>query len=210
MSEAEKKLDAASDSITASAAAEGSCGDQPVSPDPGPAGQAVTLESLQKQVGELTAQAQAAQDRYLRTLADLDNYRRRMSREKDDIRWRTASELLSDLLPALDNLGWGLESARQHHPEAKAVIDGIANIQDQLVAALTRHDVQEFRPVQQAFDPSQHECVAHLPDASIPEGNIVTVVRPGYRYGDRLLRPAAVTVSSGPAPANPSAPVGAA
>ncbi len=141
----------------------------------------------------------------LRASADLDNYRKRMAREMEELRVFAKSDLVRDLLSALDNLGLGLESARQHHPEATGVIEGFALIYNQLRGILEQHGAGEFNPEGEMFDPQWHEAVAHLPDNEAPEGAVTAVRRAGYTLNGRLLRPAAVVVSSGP-PAGPETP----
>lgn len=154
--------------------------------------------------GALLAQLDAAlaesakyKEQTLRALADLDNFRRRAAREKEDLRLYATAGLLEDLLPALDNLRLGLQSAMQAHPEAKAVIDGIKLVADQLRGVLAQHGLKEVDPAGQVFDAKFHESVAEQPSAEIPEGNVLQVLRPGYVLNDRLLRAASVVVSSG-------------
>jgi molecular chaperone GrpE len=127
-------------------------------------------------------------DRYLRAAADLDNFRRRTVREKDELRLFAASRLLEDLLPALDNLALGLDAARQ--PKVDLV-------QQQLKAALAAHGLKEINPLGEAFDPHQHEAISHLPSAEVKAEHVLKVVRTGYVLNGRLLRPASVVVSSG-------------
>jgi molecular chaperone GrpE len=146
------------------------------------------------------AQAEAAKykDQCLRALADIDNFRRRAARDKEDTRRNAAAAVLEDLLPALDNLRLGLQSAMQAHPEAKAVIDGIKLVADQLRSVLAQHGLQEIDPTGQPFDPKFHESVAQQPSAEVAEGRVLQVLRSGYLLNDRLLRAASVVVSSGP------------
>jgi molecular chaperone GrpE len=136
-------------------------------------------------------------DRYLRTAADLENFRRRTVRDKDELRLFGVSKLLEDLLPALDNLGLGLAAARQPGADLKALAGGVELVQQQLKAALARHGLVEVNPVGLPFDPHQHEAISHLPSAEVKAEHVLTVVRPGYSLNGRLLRPASVVVSSG-------------
>lgn len=147
------------------------------------------------------AQAEAAKfkDSYVRSLADLDNFRRRAARDKEDTRRTAAANLLEDLLPAIDNMRLGLQAALQAHPEAKAVIDGIKLVSDQLRSVLGQHGLKEIDPAGQPFDPKFHESVAQQPSDEVAEGHVLQVLRPGYLLNDRLLRAASVVVSSGPA-----------
>lgn len=147
------------------------------------------------------AEAAAAHERHLRAVADLENFRKRTLREKDELRQFAAAAVVEDLIPILDNLALGLAAARAPGGEARAVADGVAMVLEQFKSALSRHGLREVNPAGAAFDPNQHECIAHQPDATVPEEKVISVVRAGYTLNGRLLRPASVIVSSGPAPA---------
>jgi molecular chaperone GrpE len=136
-------------------------------------------------------------DRYLRTAADLENFRRRAVREKEELRQFAASRLLEDLLPALDNLALGLDAARQPKADLKTLAGGVELVQQQLKAALAAHGLKEINPLGQPFDPHQHEAISHLPSPDIKAEHVLKVVRTGYVLNGRLLRPASVVVSSG-------------
>jgi molecular chaperone GrpE len=135
-------------------------------------------------------------DRFLRTAADLENFRRRSVREKEELRLFAASRLLEDLLPALDNLALGLESARQPKAELKALAGGVELVQQQLKAALAAHGLKEINPIGEPFDPHQHEAISHQASADVKPEHVLKVVRTGYVLNGRLLRPASVIVSS--------------
>ena len=167
-------------------------------PPPGPATPPPDAGALLAQLDAALAEAAKYKDECLRSMADLDNFRRRAARDKEDIRRTAAAALLEDLLPALDNLRLGLQSAMQAHPEAKAVIDGIKLVADQLRSVLQQHGLKEIDPLGQEFDAKFHESVAAQPSASVPEGHVAQVLRPGYLLNDRLLRAASVVLSSGP------------
>jgi len=141
-----------------------------------------------------------AQDRYLRAMADLENFRRRTVREKDELRLFAASRILEDLLPVIDNLGLGLNAARQPNADLKTLIGGVDLVAQQLKSALAAHGLKEINPVGQPFDPHQHEALSHEPSDKIPAEHVLTVVRAGFSLNNRLLRPAGVIVSSGSAP----------
>ena len=155
---------------------------------------------LLRKLDEATAEITSQKERYLRTVADLENYRKRAIREKDEARRQANCSLLEDLLPVLDNFRLGLKSAEQH--EGGAVFaEGFRMILTQMEGALRSNGLEEIQPQGAAFDPNFHECVAHLPHESVPEGHVIEVHRVGYRIYERLLRPATVIVSSG-APTN--------
>jgi len=137
--------------------------------------------------------------RYLRAVADLENYRKRTVREKDELRQYAATRVLEDLLPVLDNLALGLAAAKQTGAEMKGLIGGVEMVMTQLKAALANHGLVEIDPAGEAFDPHRHQAISHQPSATIPAEHVLTVVRTGYALNGRLLRPASVIVSSGPA-----------
>jgi molecular chaperone GrpE len=139
-------------------------------------------------------------ERYLRAVADLENFRRRTLREKDDLRQYAAGRVLEDLLPVLDNLALGIQAAKAPNADLKNLVGGISMVQEQLKTALSTHGLKEVNPAGQKFDPNQHESIASQPSAEVAEGAVVQVVRVGYVLNGRLLRPASVIVSSGSAP----------
>jgi molecular chaperone GrpE len=144
-------------------------------------------------------EAAANHDRYLRSVADFENFRRRTVREKDELRQFAASRVLEDLLPVLDNLGLGLAAAKQPGADLAKLIGGIDLVLTQLKSTLANHGLKEINPAGQSFDANLHESISAQPSTGIEEGKVVTVVRPGFSLNGRLLRPAAVVVSSGAA-----------
>lgn len=178
----------------------------PAMTDAAPASESVPPPEAHKIEEELAAaKKEAAEnyDRYVRTVADLDNFRRRSMREKDELRQYAAGKVLEDLLPALDNLALGLTAAKAPNADLKTLQAGIGMVQEQLRSALSNHGLREVNPVGQAFDPHQHEAVSSLPSQDVPEGSVLQVVRVGYTLNSRLLRPASVVISSGPAKEEP-------
>jgi len=143
------------------------------------------------------AEAAAIHDRYLRAIADHENFRKRVAREKDELRQYAASRVLEDLLPVLDNLGLGLAAAEQPNASVKTLREGVAMVQTQLKNALEQHGLKEINPAGQAFDAHQHEALSQAPSAEVAEGDVLQVVRVGYSLNGRLLRAASVVVSSG-------------
>jgi molecular chaperone GrpE len=147
----------------------------------------------------LAAKKEAAAnfDRYMRAVADLENFRKRTLREKDELRQFATSGLMEDVIPIIDTLSLGLTAARQQ-TEVKGIVDGMTLVQEQLKTTLGRHGLKEVKPEGQRFDPNFHECISHQPSAEVAEEHVMQVVRPGYTLNGRLLRPASVVVSSGP------------
>ncbi|HEY0863335.1 MAG TPA: nucleotide exchange factor GrpE [Lacunisphaera sp.] len=143
-------------------------------------------------------EAAANYDRYMRAVADLENFRKRTLREKEELRQFATSGLMEDLIPILDTLSLGLAAARQQ-TEVKGIVDGVGLVLEQCKTTLGRHGLKEVKPDGQRFDPNFHECISHQPSAEVAEEHVMQVVRPGYTLNGRLLRPASVIVSSGPA-----------
>ena len=159
--------------------------------------QAPSVLDPAEQVAAAKKEAAANHDRYVRAVADLENFRRRTVREKDELRLFAASRLLEDLLPALDNLSLGLAAARQPNADLKALAGGVELVQQQLKGALAAHGLKEINPLGEPFDPHQHQAISHASSADVEAERVLTVVRTGYVLNGRLLRPASVVVSSG-------------
>lgn len=157
--------------------------------------------TLEEQLAAAKKTAADNHNHYLRAMADLDNYRKRALREKDEIRQFATGRLLEDLLPSIDNLGLGLAAAKQPNADPKTIVGGVEMVLNTLKTTLAGHGLKEINPLGQPFDPHQHEAISHLPSADVPAESVMNVVRSGYALNGRLLRPATVVISSGPAPA---------
>jgi len=153
---------------------------------------------LEEQLIAAKQEAAASYDRFTRTAADLENFRKRTIREKDELRQFATAGLMEDVIPILDNLGLGLAAARQQ-AEGKSIVDGLVLVLEQLKSTLARHGLKEINPAGQKFDPHVHECISHQPSAECAEELVMQVVRLGFSLNGRLLRPASVVVSSGAA-----------
>lgn len=151
------------------------------------------------QVAAAKAEAAASYDRYLRIAADLENFRRRAIREKDELRTTATGRVLEDVFPVLDNLALAVNAAKQPNADLKNLVSGVEMVLTQLKSALSNHGLKEINPVGQVFDPHKHEAISHQPSKDVKEEHVLTVVRTGYALGERLLRPASVVVSSGKA-----------
>jgi molecular chaperone GrpE len=159
---------------------------------------AETGPKLEEQLAAAKQEAAASYDRYTRAVADLENFRKRTLREKEELRLFALSGLLEDVVPILDNLGLGLAAAKQQ-TDVKSIVDGVSLTLEQFKTTLARHGLKEVNPAGQRFDPNFHECISHQPSAEVGEEHVIQVVRLGYTLNGRLLRPASVIVSSGPA-----------
>ena len=141
-------------------------------------------------------------DRLLRTLAEMENLRRRTEREVVDARSYAVTNFARDILNSADNIRRALESvpadARAGAEGAfKGLIEGIELTERDLAKTLERHGVKVVEPKGQRFDPNRHQAMFEVPDAEVPNGTVVQVVQSGYVIGDRTLRPALVGVSKG-------------
>ena len=168
---------------------------------PAPEAPVTAVPDLSEQLAAAKKEAADNYDRYVRSVADLDNHRRRTVREKDELRQFAASRVLEDLLPVIDNLGLGLAAAKAPNADLKTLVGGISMVAEQLKTSLASHGLKEVNPAGQPFDPNLHEAISQQPSADIPEGSVATVVRVGFTLNGRLLRPASGIVSTGPAAA---------
>ena len=150
------------------------------------------------QLASAKAEAAANYDKFMRSVADLENFRRRAVREKDELRALATSRVLEDIFPVLDNLALAVQAGKQPNADIKSLVGGVDMVLTQLKSALASHGLKEINPVGQTFDPHQHEAISHEPSASVKEEHVLSVVRTGYSLNGRLLRPASVVVSSGP------------
>ncbi|RKX36269.1 MAG: nucleotide exchange factor GrpE [Verrucomicrobia bacterium] len=159
--------------------------------------------ALEKQLEDARAKAAENHDRYLRSVADLENFRRRSVREREELRQFATASLMEDLLPILDNLGLGIASARQQ-TDSNAIADGVAMVLEQFKGVLNRAGLVEIHPESGGeFDPHKHESMAHQPSDDVPPEFILNVIRTGYSLNGRLLRAASVVLSSGPTESPP-------
>ena len=167
-----------------------------VPPPPAAALSAEELDQLRTQAGK----ADENWDKFLRAAAELENYRKRAAREKEEIARYSAERVVAALLPVLDNLERAVAAAKEHGTENSALLDGIGQVYTQFRRALDEFGLQEVvAHAGHPFDPNLHEAVSHQDSADHPEGMILDQLQRGYKMADRLLRPARVVVSKGPA-----------
>jgi molecular chaperone GrpE len=148
-------------------------------------------------------------DRLLRTLAEMENLRKRTEREVTDARLYGAANFARDILNVADNMRRALETVTPElrasvETGVKALIDGVELTERELLKALEKNGMRQFSPQGEKFDPNLHQAMFEVPDASVPAGSVVQVVQPGYMIGERVLRPAMVGVSKGGPKAAPA------
>jgi len=157
---------------------------------------ATRFDESEEELAQIKAELNKYKDIALRSVADLDNYRKRMAREKDDaIRYANAS-FLERLIPILDNFELGVQAAKAREGQS-AVQDGMMMVFKQLQDFLTSCGVETIDATGQHFDPNLHEAIAQEENADVAEGFVIRQLRKGYRLKDRLIRPANVVVSKG-------------
>ena len=169
----------------------------PDDPEPG------SVELLQKEAAD-------ARDKMLRTLAEMENLRKRTAREVADARAYGITGFARDVLEIADNLQRALDAVPAEakagaDPGLKALMEGVELTERSLLNALEKHGVKKFDPAGEKFDPNFQQAMYEVPDPSVPAGTVVHVVQAGYMIGDRVLRPAMVGVSKGGAKAAPTA-----
>lgn len=142
------------------------------------------------------AEANKWKDIALRTQAELDNYRKRVARDRDDDYKRSQAVLIERLLPVLDNFDLGMMEVRKGDPKSPIVV-GMEMIERQLKEFMAGTGVEAIEAVGAKFDPNLHEAISQEEDATIPEGQVLRQIRKGFKLRDRLLRAATVIVSKG-------------
>ena len=165
----------------------------PDDPEPG------SVEMLQKEASE-------ARDRMLRTLAEMENLRKRTAKEVADSKLYGVTGFARDVLDIADNLQRALdavpaEARATAEPGLTALIEGVELTERSLLNALEKHGVKKFDPMGQKFDPNFQQAMFEVPDPSVPSGTVVQVVQAGFTIGERVLRPALVGVAKGGAKA---------
>ena len=173
--------------------AEGSAGSEAAAsaePDP-----FKVLEALQAENVEL-------KDRSLRTLAEMENLRRRTEREVSDAKAYGVTSFARDMLGFGDNLRRAIdavpaETREAADPALKSFVEGIELTERDFLSRLARFGVRKMEPLGRKFDPNHHEVLFELPDESVVTGTVMQVVEPGYTIGERVLRAAKVGVSRG-------------
>ena len=161
-----------------------------------------SAEALAKELAE-------TRDKMLRTLAEMENLRKRTAREVADARAYGITGFARDVLDIADNLQRALdavpaEAKANADPGLKALIEGVELTERSLLNTLEKNGVKKFDPAGEKFDPNFQQAMYEVPDPSVPAGTVVQVVQAGYTIGERVLRPALVAVSKGGAKAAPA------
>jgi molecular chaperone GrpE len=174
---------------------------EPQSQTPPEAAPADPMAVLAKEAADL-------KDRLLRTLAEMENLRRRTEREVADARTYGITAFARDILAVADNMERALKALDagirdKADAGVKALLDGVELTERELLKAMEKHGIARIEPEGQKFDPNLHQAMFEVPDPSVPAGTVVRIVQPGYTIGGRVLRPALVAIAKGGPKAGP-------
>ena len=153
-------------------------------------------------VAALAKEAADLKDRLLRTLAEMENLRRRTDREVADARIYGVSNFARDILAVADSMERALKALDDEIREkadagVKALLDGVEITERELIKVMEKHGIRKIEPRGQKFDPNLHQAMYEIPDPTVPAGTVVQIMQPGYTIGERVLRPALVGVAKG-------------
>jgi molecular chaperone GrpE len=158
-------------------------------------------EPAADQLAALTKEIAELKDRHLRTLADMENLRKRSEREAAEARLYFSMNFARDVLGVADNLRRALDALtpelRQQNDTIKPLLEGVELTERELLKMLEKYNITRFDPQGEKFNPNLHQAMFEVSDPSVPPGTVVQVVQPGFKIADRVLRPALVGVSKG-------------
>lgn len=152
---------------------------------------------LEQQLAEALEEQQRLKDQYVRTLADMDNLRKRTTREKEEIAKFANEGLLRDILPVIDNLERAVEHSDKTD-DSGGLLEGVRMTLTQFTQVLSRFGVEMVDAAGQPFDPAFHQAIGQLESADLPVNTVMVEMQKGYQLNERLLRPAFVLLAKPP------------
>ena len=160
------------------------------------------LEAAELRIAQMEAEATEMKDQLLRTVAEMENLRRRTEKEVRDAKQFSVTSFARDMLAVADNLRRGLEIVSEEdrvgaEGPLKALLDGTAMTEREMLNTLEKHGVKKLNPEGEKFDPNYHQAMFEVPNPEVPNNTVVQVVQAGYVIGTRVLRPAMVGVAKG-------------
>ena len=157
------------------------------------------LADVEDQIEAAKKEASEATDRMLRLQADWENYRRRTAAERLAEKERAAEDLVTSLLPVIDDIERAIEhaGAAEDDSQLKQFVDGVSAVHAKMLGVLAKEGVEPIDPAGEAFDPLAHQAVGRVEDAEAYDETVAQVYQKGYRMGDRVIRTAMVTVTYG-------------
>ena len=158
------------------------------------------LQQLEQELHTLKQEHETLQSQYMRIAADFDNFRKRQSRDQDDIRQQLVCSTLSEILPVVDNFERARQQLNPEGEEAQALHRSYQGLYKQLVDVLKQQGVARMEVVGQLFDPTLHEAVLREESTEQPEDAVIEELQRGYHLNGKVLRHALVKVSMGPGP----------
>ncbi len=154
-----------------------------------------TIEKLNQALEQKTKEAAEANDRYLRTYADFENYRKRMQRDLADFRKYANEQLAMELLSVVDHLALALKHAAEAGETNEGLRQGVELVYKQFRDVLEKFGVKPFKAEGEPFDPAKHDAVMQVSTSNAPENTVVQVFQDGYLYHEKILRHAKVGVA---------------
>nr|WP_321455156.1 nucleotide exchange factor GrpE [uncultured Cohaesibacter sp.] len=160
------------------------------------------LEAAELRIAELEKEAGEMKDHLLRTVAEMENLRRRTEKEISDAKQYSVASFARDMLAVADNLRRGLEAIPDEEKAAadgtlKALLEGTEMTEREMLKTLEKHGVRKLDPEGEKFDPNFHQAMFKVPNPHVPNNSVIQVVQAGYVIGTRVLRPAMVGVAEG-------------
>lgn len=164
-----------------------------------PGEEETSSEAILDQLTATRAERDELKDQFLRARAELENFRKRVHREREEERRYSAAGLINDLLPAMDNLRRALDAGRNAESAGDSLLQGVQMVLAQLEEILNRHGAAPIPAEGEQFDPNVHEAVQQIPTDEHPPMTVIQELQQGVKLHDRVLRPSKVVVSSAPA-----------
>ncbi len=156
---------------------------------------AAEVEKLSKALEQKATEAAEAHDRYLRTYADFENYRKRMQRDLADFKKYANEQMARELLSVVDHLGLAVQHASEAGETAEGLRQGVELVYKQFRDVLEKFGISSFSASGEPFDPSKHDAIMQEVTDAVPENTVLKVLQEGYVYHDKVLRHAKVSVS---------------
>ena len=154
-----------------------------------------TMKELEEQLEAATAEAKETYDKFLRVSAELENYKKRVAREMEDLRKFANQSLIKNLLPVLDNLELAIKSSAEGNNSESSLLDGVELTRKEILKVFEKFSVEQIEALGKAFDPRFHEAVMQEETDKHPGNTVINELQKGYLMHDRLIRPSMVVVA---------------
>ena len=160
------------------------------------------IERMHRIITELQAEIDGNKDKMLRTVAEMENLRRRTAKEVADAKTYSAASFARDMLSVSDNLRRAIEAVPEESKAAGdkgflALIEGVEMTERSMLSTLEKNGVKKLSPINEKFDPNFHQAMFEVPNLDVPNNTVCEVIQDGYVIGQRVLRPAMVGVAKG-------------